>query len=352
MSETEALRAFAVSLLEDVGAEVRGDGTFLWATLPESIQAGLDLPAQACLTLDADRVGEFDAELVAPGSYLLEKLLELATRRGRWDVARMTFPSSDWIEETLGTIPNLPSMDPSPDAAVPTEQLLLIFAFRTALTSDEKREGLHLIAAVPDGSDAWLVPWPLPEAGLAPAVLPGLAPDTEAAYRRARAVLEHALRDETESFRKASLTALEEEVRRIFRYFDGTVAEVREAAPSGAEDVVRAIGAERDRRLAEAVERFEPHAVASLCSLRILLVPVASMRVTTEAGSFEVSIDALTRHVRGLPAGLTGAGSAPLRERPPSGTPPRRTKAGRGPRRSPRGSRERSRSAASRRRGS
>lgn len=350
MTETEELRTFAVALLEDAGVEVRDDGTFLWLRVPEAAQATLDLPAQSALTFDPDRVGEFDAELVAPGSYVLEKLLGLATHRGRWDVARFVPTATDWVAEALlGAGARLPPSESVP--VPPIEEPLSLFAFRTALTSDEKREGFHLIAVAIDASEGWIVPWPLPAEGVLSASFPGLAPDLEAAYRTACGVLEEATRDEREAFRKASLTALEEEVRRVFRYFDGTVDEVRAAAPSGADDVVRAIEAERDRRLAEALERFEPHAVASLCSARILFVPTARVTLELDGKRWPVAVDALTRHVRGLPTAIREAGPAPLPDRPPSGTPRPRTRGGRAAGQSPRESTVRSRSGAARRRG-
>ncbi len=350
MTESESLRTFAAGLLQDVGAEVRDDGTFLWVTVPESVQSSLDLPPQACVTFDAERIGEFDAELVAPGSYLLEKLLALATQRGRWDLARLATAPEDWAEAALRATEGIPRDEPI-QALDRKEEPLILFAFRTTLTSDEKREAFHLVAATSDGAEGWEVPWPLPEDGLVPAALPGFAPDLEPAYRRARDVLVAGMAADLASFQKTALAALEEEVRRIFRYFDGTVAEVRGAAPSGADDVVRAIEAERDRRLAEALERFEPHAAATLCSVRLVLVPTARAAVHLEDGAgVEVRVDALTRRVRGLPEPVTGAGSAPPRDRPRSDTPrPRRT-AGPGTGRSPRGPRERSRSAASRHR--
>lgn len=350
MTEADSLRAFTTSLLEDVGAEVRDDGTFLWLTVPEAVQTGLDLPERACLTFDAERIGEFDAELVAPGSYLLEKLLALATRRGRWDIARLSDVKEDWAFQTLREQMPAALVDAA-EISESKDQPLALFAFRTALTSDEKREAFRLIAASVDGSEAWEVDWPVREDGLVPAGLPGYAPDLVPAYHAASSVLEDALRSDLEAFRKVSLASLEEEVRRIFRYFDGTVAEVREASPSGAEDVVRAIEAERDRRLAEAVERFEPHATASLCSVRVVLAPTARFIVHPERGAaFEVRVDALTRRPRGLPAAITEDEPAPLPARPPSDTPRRRTRGGPERARSPRGSTGQSRSGASRRR--
>ncbi len=350
MSESQDLRAFTAALIEDVGGEVRDDGTFLWLQLPEPVQAALDLPGQACLTLDADRAGEFDAELVAPGSYVLERLLGLATRRGRWDLIRVADPPAGWVDEALAGA----GLDAAAAGAEPqaiSEETLFLFAFRTALTSDEKRESFRLIAVSAEATEAWSAPWPLPDEGAVPASVPGFAPGLDAAYRRACDAVQEAARDETEAFRKASLSSLEEEVRRVFRYFDGTVGEIRAAEPSGAEDIVRAIEAERDRRLAEAVERFEPHGVASLCSVRIAFVSTARVTVPGRDGPIPVVVDALTRHVRGLPPGFTGGESAPPRARPRSGTPRPRTTDARGGARFPRGSTARSRSGASRRRG-
>lgn len=316
MSEADSLRAFTTSLVEDLGGTVRDDGSLLWLTIPESVQAVLDLPEHACVTFDAERVGEFDAELVAPGSYLLEKLLSLATGRGRWDVARLTATREDWPDRVLSERSDL-AQGARLEIGDRCEQTIVLFAFRTTLTSDEKRESFHLIAATLDGGEAWSVPWPVVEDGLESAAVPGYAPDLRPAYDRARKELLDRMGSEMGSFQKSSLAALEEEVGRIFHYFDGTVAEVREAEPSHADDVVRAIEAERDRRLAEALERFEPHAVASLCSVRVVLVPTARVSVRTEGGErVEVRVDALTRRVRGAPEPVTGDGRARPRGRP------------------------------------
>ena len=350
MTEADSLRAFTAAILEDVGAEVRDDGTFLWLTVPEAVQANLDLPPQGCVTFDSERTGEFDAELVAPGSYLFERLLTLATRRGRWDLGRLPSPADDWMIPILRASPRIAREIPL-DGIERREEPVAVFTFRSALTSDEKRETFHALAATLDGREAWAVPWPLDDGSVVTADFPGFAPDLGPAYRCAGESLRKELQWEMASFQKVSLVALEEEVRRIFRYFDGTVAEVREAAPSGAEDIVRAIEAERDRRLAEALERFEPRAVASLCSVRLVFVPVASVACRMEDGTrAEVRVDALTRVIRGIPGRLTEAGPAPPQDRPPSGTPPRRTRAAPGKARSPRGPRGRSRSGASRRR--
>ena len=351
MTDPEPLRPFTIAVLEDVGAGVRDDGTFHWVAAPDDLQTTLDLPPQACITFEPDRAGEFDAELVAPGSYLLEKLLTLAMRRGRWDVARLPRPSGDWVAPILASARGI-SRDTTPRVVEETEAPIVLFAFRTTLTSDEKRESFHLVAATLSDDEAWVIPRPVPEDPLVASALPQAPFELGPAYRRARGTLAGFVRDDLGSFEKTSLAALEEEVRRIFRYFDGTVAEVRGAAPSGAEDIVAAIEAERGRRLAEAVERLEPHAVASLCSVRLIYTPVARVTCRTESGeAIEIRVDALTRTLRGLPETVKAAGPVPPQARRRSDTPPRRTTVDRVPARSPRGSKARFQSGAAPHRG-
>lgn len=345
MTEAERLRTFVADLLTDVGAEVRVEKDFLWVRVPEGVQPSLEAPGDLCLTFDPERTGEFDAELVAPGSYFLEKVLTLAIRRGRWNVGRVEAPPPGWAERVLAEDPALSRAGFETVSLERREGSLCLFAFRTALTSDEKREAFHVIAVPEDGSDAWEIPLPFPERSVVPASLPESTRNLESAYRRATRTLEDLTRKDVDAFRRVALSSLEEEVRRIFRYFDGTVKEIREADPAGADEIVEAIEAERARRLAEALERFDPHAAATLCSVRVIRTPTVHAIVRIASGeSFGIDVDAFTETARGLPAGLTAAGSVPPRGRSPSDTPRRRSSDGSGAAQSPRGSTARSRS--------
>jgi hypothetical protein len=327
VTDAKPLRAFVSELLSDVGAEVRDEGGLLWVRVPEELQQVLEVSANLCLTFDSARVGEFGAELVAPGSYLLERLLGLATRRGRWDTARLEGVSDDWVAKVLeaafegaGRAWSLCSYDT-------LEGRLFLFAFRTTLTSDEKRESFRLVA-VPEAADGgWEIDFPLPGAAFVPAVIPDASRGLEAAYRVASEILRDLLREELESFRGACLAALEKEVRQIFRFFDGTVQEIRDAAPSGAGDIIRTVETERDRRLAEALERFEPHGIATLCSVRVLSVPMVRVLIRPASGGegHVVWADAWTRKVRSFPPSSRATGYVPLRAGPRSDTPRRRS---------------------------
>ncbi len=375
MSEAEPLRAFVADALSDAGAEVHEQAGVLWVRSPESLRQALEIPETLALVFESDRLGEFGAELVAPGSFLLERILQLAMRRGRWDRGRMEDPPDGWIEEVLAHagFPDKEVSSPSTTAEV----LFSVFTFRVALTSDEKRESFHAVV-VPAGSDTgWEIPATFADVSLGSSPLPGLSLDLGPAYEVASRTMQKTTRESVERFRRNALVALEEEVRRIFAYFDGTVREIRAAAPAGAEDVVRAVEAERDRRLTEALERFEPHASASLCGVRVIVAPTAIVRFRSAdepVRDVEVVVDAFSRSVRGpscdrcedragprffLSPGeilcsacaATGAASAPPRARPRSDIPRSRRRAASAVAQSLRESTARSRSSSGRRRG-
>src|SRR6266511_2776821 len=145
----------------------------------------------------------------------------------------------------------------------------------------EKREAFHRFAVSTADDSVWAVD-DADASIVVPAQLPDFRPKLGPAYRRAADALAARMRDEVERFRAKSLGLLEEEVRRIFGYFDRTVSEIREADPNGSSDLIRAVEAERDRRLAEALERFEPRATAALCSICAVLTPSVRVRLSLE----------------------------------------------------------------------
>ncbi len=371
MSDASPLRPFVVEALTDLGATLSDGDSLLWVQAPESVQRDLEVPARFALAFDPERSREFEAELVAPGSYFLERLVSVVTRRGRWDVSRCTVTGTDWISEALRECGLGPETAVSSHADGIEDGLLLLFAFRVTLVSDEKRESFHLVAvSLADGS-AWPVDPDRADLGLVPHPSLEIRPDVEAAYRVATESLRTTTGVEVERFRTRSLGLLEEEVRRIFGYFDRTIEGLRESDPGGSQDLLRAVMAERDRRLTEAVERFDPKASASLCSIRAILVPTARLAIEFPDGTrTESRLDAWSRRLRGMVCRTCGraegpwrlssrdglrcatcasmpAESARPRGRPRSDTPRRETRAGEASARSPRGSRARSRGASS-----
>ena len=371
MSDALPSRPFVVEALTDLGATLSDGDSLLWVQAHESVQRDLDVAARFALAFDPERNREFEAELVAPGSYFLERLVSVVTRRGRWDVSQCTISGTDWISEALRECGLGPETPISSRVDGVEDELLLLFAFRVTLISDEKRESFHLVAvSLADGS-AWPVDPDRADLGLVPHPSLEIRPDVEAAYRVATESLRTTTGVEVERFRTRSLGLLEEEVRRIFGYFDRTIEGLRESDPGGSQDLLRAVMAERDRRLTEAVERFDPKASASLCSIRAILVPTARLEIEFPDGTrTESRLDAWSRRLRGLVCRICGgtagpwrlssrdglrcatcasmpAESARPRGRPRSDTPRRGTRVGEASARSPRGSRARSRGASS-----
>ena len=370
MSDVPPLRPFVIEALTDLGASVSDGDSLVWVQAPESVQRDLEVPARFALSFDPERSGEFEAEMVAPGSYFLERLVSVVTRRGQWDVSRCAVTATDWISDTLHESGLDPETAVSSRVDGIEDELLLLFAFRVTLVSDEKRESFHLVAvSLVDGS-TWPEDPDRADRGLVRHPAPAIRPDLEAAYRLATESLRTTTGVEVERFRTRSLGLLEEEVRRIFGYFDRTIDGLRESDPGGSQDLLRAVMAERDRRLTEAVERFDPKASASLCSIRAILVPTARLHLEFPDGTrTESRLDAWSRRLRGLACKTCGGAEGPWRPsrdglrcarcaatqaesarprgRPRSDTPRRGTRAGEASARASRGSTARSRGASS-----
>ena len=370
------LRRFVSEALTDAGAVVSESGSLLWVQVPEGLRSELEVPPTVAMTFDPNRVGEFEAELLAPGSYLLEKIVSLAVGRGRWDVARVEAPAGDWIGDATSDHGLGAESQVRREVQDVQTSVLFEFSFRVTLVSDEKREHLHRMVASPTTASAWEADPVSEETELVPAPdVPILRETVQAAYHLAADALRETAKPAVNAFRSSTLRLIEEEVRRIFGYFDRTIEEVQRSDPEGSGDLVRAIQGERDRRLTETLERFDPKAQARLCSVRAIVVPMARVHLRFPVGpGVDVFVDPWSRHVAGLVCDLCHRGDGPWRPqesgtlrcarcattrvesarprgRPRSDTPPRGTRVARGSGRSPRGSKARSQAASGRHRG-
>src|SRR2546430_13254734 len=155
MSDAEALRRFVLDTLADVGATVSEADPLSWMQVHERVRSGLEVPATFAITFDPDRAGDFEAELVAPGSYFLERIVALAASRGRWDVARFEAADAEWIQRSLSEGGLGSETGVHLETAELGETVLFLFSFRVTLVSDGKREGFHLIAGSPTPGSAW-----------------------------------------------------------------------------------------------------------------------------------------------------------------------------------------------------
>src|SRR2546425_144875 len=185
MSDAPRLRPFVIEALTDLGAAVSEDDSLVWVQAPESVQRDLEVTGRFALAFDPERNREFEAELVAPGSYFLERLVSVVVRRGRWDVSQYTVTGADWISEGLHECGLGPENAVSSHVDGIEDGLLLLFAFRVTLVSDEKRESFHLVAVSPVDGSTWPVDPNRADRGLVPHPSPGIRPDLEAGYRLA-----------------------------------------------------------------------------------------------------------------------------------------------------------------------
>src|SRR5438093_980767 len=214
MSDAPPLRSFGIEALTGLGAAVSDGDPLVWVQAPESVQRDLEVPGRFALSFDPERSRAFEAELVAPGSYFLERLVSVVTRRGRWDVSQCTVSGTEWISEALRESGLDPETGVSSRVDGIEDELLLLFAFRVTLVSDEKREGFHLVAvSLVDGS-TWPVDPDRADRELMPHPSPEIRPDLETAYRLATESLRLSTGVEVERFRTRSLGLLEEEVPR------------------------------------------------------------------------------------------------------------------------------------------
>src|SRR2546422_8722199 len=139
MSDAPRLRPFVIEARTDLGAAVSEDDSLVWVQAPESVQRDLEGPARFALSFDPERSGEFEAEMVAPGSYFLERLGSGVTRRGQWGVSRCAVTATGWISDALRESGLDPETAVSSRGGGIEDEFLLLFAFRGTLVSDEKR---------------------------------------------------------------------------------------------------------------------------------------------------------------------------------------------------------------------
>lgn len=366
------LRSFVVETLVNLGAEVAGLETHLWVQAPGPVRERLEVPSAFALAFDPAHADESGADLVAPGSYFLDRLLAAATMRGRWDSARVIIEDAEWPWRALTEQGLSRESTRGLEMVEVWDATYFLFTFRLTLLADEMRESLHALVVAVDEGLAWsfdLSPQDSP--------LPGDSlfkpPRVEEAYRLAQTAMRERTSEDVRTFRTRSLRLLEEEVRRIFNFYDQTIKEVREADPSDTEPLVRSIETERGRRLAETLARFEPRATASLCAVRAVRAPTATLRWSRMDGILTLHVDAWTKRIRGLECDgcrrregpwslsadralcpsciVTTGGSVRPRGRRRSGTPRRGTQGLRGSKRSPRGSKAPPRGASRRSRG-
>jgi hypothetical protein len=133
------------------------------------------------------------------------------------------------------------------------------------------------------------------------------------AYRTACRALEARVEAGVKAFRDGAEALRKAEVERITSYFDRSVNEVLDSKTSGAAEA-RALEMERERRLAEADEKFRFVGDVELCNVRTVLLDVTRAEATLSnrgaRRTITVEFDAATLEVAPLPCEVCGASTA------------------------------------------
>lgn len=281
------------------------------ASLPESLRSAFDGAHSIRIAFDPGAGGSAArVDLVAVGSYFLDRVVEDAARSGWHTVARIeagATPPGDVVAASLRPRNATVSVASATTESVPH----LLFNFRVRLSTDERVDRFESIlvdlrtgkerrvAAVLFGEGL-----SLPEDRAVDGA--GIADAYRAACRALEARTESAakaIREEAESLQKA-------EVERITMYFDRSVNEVLDARADGGGEA-RALGQERERRLAEAEEKYRFVGEAELCNVRTVLLDVTRADVTLEhrgaRRTIPLEFDAANLEVPPTPCEVCGA---------------------------------------------
>ncbi len=312
MTSPADLEAFVRRYFERRSAPLREEepGVFR-ASLPESLRPAFDGADAIRISFDPGAAASAPrVDLVAVGSYLLDRIVEDATRAGWHTVARVEAPPTPPADVVAGSIrPKnaTVAVDASSTETVPH----LLFNFRVRMMSDERVDRFESVLV-----DSRTGKERRPAASLFEE-RPGLPEDgtvdgagIAAAYRSACQALEGRIAADATAFREQAEALRKAEVERITSYFDRSVNEVLDSRASGASEA-RALELDRERRLAEAEEKYRFAGEVELCNVRTVLLDVMHADVTLEhrgaRRTVRVEFDAATLDVPPLRCEVCGA---------------------------------------------
>jgi len=248
------------------------------ATLPESLRPAFEGAVSLRITFDPATIGTTPSvELAAPGSYLLDRVVEDATSVGLFSVSRIE-AGGDSPEAVVARSFRPKNATVAAGTAQVTPVAHVLFNFLVRLTSDERFERFESILIDPRTgqerhADRSVMTKDLP-------VSPGPRPDPQeigAQYRAACRALEVRLQPIVQALRDRAQLFLKEETERIRAYFDRSARELLDMKAATAPDELRALEFERERRLAEAEEKYRLVAEVELCNVRTLVLDVTDV---------------------------------------------------------------------------
>src|SRR5712664_2855599 len=226
------------------------------ASLPESLRPAFDGADSLRISFDPATASSMaQVDLVAVGSYLLDRLVEDAARAGWHTVARVeapTTPPEDMIAKALRPKNATLSVRTGSTELVPH----LLFNFRVRMMTDERIDRFEsVLVDTRTGAERRCAAClfeerlGLPEEGVVD--WSGIAD----AYRLACGALEARVQADAKAFRDQADALRRSEMERITSYFERSVNEALDSKGAGGAEA-RALELERERRLAEAEEKY------------------------------------------------------------------------------------------------
>jgi len=244
------------------------------ASLPESLRPAFDGADSIRIAFDPEKAATAArVDLVAEGSYLLDRVVEDATRTGWHTVARIEASVSspaDVIASSVRPKNAALSVVSASTDSVPH----LLFNFRVRMMTDERIDRFESVlvdtrAGTERRCAACLFEerLGLPEEGVVDWT--GIAD----AYRLACGALEARVQADAKAFRDQADALRRSEMERITSYFERSVNEALDSKGAGGAEA-RALELERERRLAEAEEKYRFTGEVELCNVRTVLLDV------------------------------------------------------------------------------
>lgn len=294
--------------------------------LPATLQADLDLPEEVTVTSEPEVAREDGAVLLVHGHPVLDRAASTVLTRGDAGYAHLTWPASrppslaDLIERAREGLQvdhgRIDAAGPPPvETYLPALRVGVLVTYATSLEDRfQEREEVWLDAT----SHLELEP-SLRGRLLGQYLEPGLDPrrplaehDLAAAVAAADALVARRALSRRQDLAGQARGQREQELARAAAYYDATLASIasRQAAATperreilSAQAAVTAV--ERDRRLAEIEERFEPSHEVRPYRLHVVGVPALRVPVHVQRGRRTFPVD--------LTWILGGGGFAPMR---------------------------------------
>lgn len=306
MSDDSRVEAFVRRYfdLRSSGLREEGLGTFLGA-VPETLRGAFEGAIAVRIAFDPVVAASApNVELAVVGSYLMDRIIEDAERDGLHSLARiearMASPESI-LEPTLRPRNATLKVDSIETTAVPH----ILFNFRVRLTTDERVERLEsVLIDTRSALERPTAPIIFGEGAPVPANGTAIVQEVETLYRIACRALEARIEADVRAFQEQARSLLEEERRRITEYFDRSIRELKESKAGNAQDEMRSLELERERRLEEAKEKYRFVGEVELCNVRTILLDVTEASVVLSHRG--------TRRVLSLQYDALGSGQQPV----------------------------------------